>query len=746
MVAVGSGTNNSIAYSTDGMAWTGLGKDVFSSVGNGVGYNPNGNQWVAVGSGTNSIAYSDNILTWTGLGTSIFTSRGNKVESNGSRWVAVGQGTNSIAYSNNGIAWTGLGTSIFSTAGYGVAWSGTQWVAVGQGTNSIAYSSNGITWTGIGTSIFSTAGRNVAWTGSRWVAVGEGTYRIAYSSDGIAWTLVTSSSSIFSTAGFGVQFPLTVSHIRRKFGESSVFSLSSFITSTSPGAITYNISSGSNLATFYGATMNFTGVGTVVVVATQAATDMYAAASKTIVISIGEPLSDFSIGNRSLASGEFVIPKPTTTLTPAYSSRYQITEGDSQSYIFGIATSADASVTVVGYMQAQLNSTYAGMAGIKSGYYYTDPETNYSETGTTTYGTSPTISADGNIFAVYNHSGTTSTTQKAYIYRRSPRATIGVINTIGSVNNSFYNNICLSGNGKILATYSTQQIWNGAWYNSSFISVYKYVSDNNWTHIYQSAGQYNTTYSGIAISFDGTVIAVRHGTSTIQMFKYKQPSYPAYETGADLYIPEFSTTGGKHIAMSMDGSTIAVGGTKNYGGRRVLIYRINTSVTKMTSIGIIDSPYSSFNGDGFGTCISLSATGNIIAIASDAYNQPNGAALVYGYSSNKWNQIADLSYQTGQQLGTLVAISADGCRIVVAPQSWTFKKIRLFSILPSAFYIPSGIFQYYSSTYYSPPQTVSVNGLFGTPMITANSTTITAGVKSDSGTTYYITSSFNINA
>ena len=57
---------------------------------------------IATGEGTNSLAYSyDNGLTWTGLGTNIFSSGGfgYGVSWNGSMWVAVGTGTNRIAYS-----------------------------------------------------------------------------------------------------------------------------------------------------------------------------------------------------------------------------------------------------------------------------------------------------------------------------------------------------------------------------------------------------------------------------------------------------------------------------------------------------------------------------------------------------------------------------------------------------------------------------------------------------------------------
>ena len=126
------------------------------------------NRWVAVGDAPTTIAYSSDGINWTGLGITIFSTEGNGVAWNGSLWVAVGGGTNTIAYSSDGSNWTGLGTSIFSSEGYGVAWNGSLWVALGSGaTDTIAYSSDGINWIGLGKSIFSNPGNGVAWNGSR---------------------------------------------------------------------------------------------------------------------------------------------------------------------------------------------------------------------------------------------------------------------------------------------------------------------------------------------------------------------------------------------------------------------------------------------------------------------------------------------------------------------------------------------------------------------------------------------------
>jgi hypothetical protein len=155
--------------------------------------------WVAVGKNYNKIAYSYDGIGWTGStsGNNLFTSGGWCVASNGtSRWVAGGEGANTLAYSSDGIGWTGLGKTIFTSQCRCVAWNGTIWVAGGVGLNSIAYSSDGIGWTGStgGNNLF-TAGPclGVAWNGTMWVAGGQGQPNLVYSYDGINWSLSNNS-------------------------------------------------------------------------------------------------------------------------------------------------------------------------------------------------------------------------------------------------------------------------------------------------------------------------------------------------------------------------------------------------------------------------------------------------------------------------------------------------------------------------------------------------------------------------
>jgi hypothetical protein len=118
-IAVGQGTSNSIASSTDGTTWAARGGYTglfdFST---GIAYG--NNLWVAVGSGTShSVATSTDGINWSGKGITIFSSSGTGIAYNGSNlWVAVGSGTtNTVATSPDGFTWTGKGSTIFQDAG-----------------------------------------------------------------------------------------------------------------------------------------------------------------------------------------------------------------------------------------------------------------------------------------------------------------------------------------------------------------------------------------------------------------------------------------------------------------------------------------------------------------------------------------------------------------------------------------------------------------------------------------------------
>jgi hypothetical protein len=198
----GTGTQNTMLYSLDGVVYKGLGKSVFSDSCRTVAWN--GDIWVAGGEGaTNTLAYSYDGKCWTGLGKSVFSTGCYKVVSNGAVWVALGSGINTIATSTDGMNWTGLGVGIFDGSGVGLDWNGSQWMAVGNGTaNTIAVSNDASAriWTGLGNTVFSTGIWCVKWMIDKWFvgADSNGTNTIASSLNGATWTYITGTGLTIS--------------------------------------------------------------------------------------------------------------------------------------------------------------------------------------------------------------------------------------------------------------------------------------------------------------------------------------------------------------------------------------------------------------------------------------------------------------------------------------------------------------------------------------------------------------------
>jgi hypothetical protein len=188
-VAVGAGTNDTIAFSRNGaLNFVGIGKKIFSTQGNGVVRGSN--IWVAVGEGTNTLAYSYDGYTWFGLGLSIFSTNAKAVAWNGIQFVAVGAGTNSVAYSSDGITWIGKGVSLLGGVGTCVVWGNNTWVAGGSAAT-VILSSNGIDWENGGTMTGATSIAGIEWSGNIHMAVGAGTNKMWYSTMGYSWDIQT---------------------------------------------------------------------------------------------------------------------------------------------------------------------------------------------------------------------------------------------------------------------------------------------------------------------------------------------------------------------------------------------------------------------------------------------------------------------------------------------------------------------------------------------------------------------------
>ena len=182
---------NKFAHSYTGNAFILSTQPFVFTFGNGVAWN--GRLWIAVGGGpTNSIAWSKDGINWTGLGKPVFT-MGFRVAWNGLLWIAGGSGgTSPLAGSYDGLSWFSINVAGLFTTVNGVAWNGTMWIAVGYGPSLIAYSYDGINWTA-GFTAFSNIGQGIAFN-----------YRRPY-------TLTANLASITVGSVPGVSLPISVS-------------------------------------------------------------------------------------------------------------------------------------------------------------------------------------------------------------------------------------------------------------------------------------------------------------------------------------------------------------------------------------------------------------------------------------------------------------------------------------------------------------------------------------------------------
>ena len=156
---------------------------------------------LAFGSGNNTVAYSPDGITWTGLGTSVFSTQGYCGFWSGSIWLAGGQGGNTMAYSYDGIQWTGI-SNPFTTAVTGIAYNGNTWVAVGTGGNTVAYSTNRVLWTGSNLSDF-TGGGSIFWNGTVFLITSGTSGNAYYSTTGSSWTKINPTNIVGFPASNG---------------------------------------------------------------------------------------------------------------------------------------------------------------------------------------------------------------------------------------------------------------------------------------------------------------------------------------------------------------------------------------------------------------------------------------------------------------------------------------------------------------------------------------------------------------
>ena len=209
----------------------------------------------------------------------------------------------------------------------------------------------------------------------------------------------------------------------------------------------------------------------------------------------------------------------------------------------------------------------------------------------------------------------------------------------------------MSSDGSVVAIGATNN--NGSGTKSGHVRIYE-NNNGTWTQIGSDIdGEANEDYSGwsVSLSDDGSVVAIgaHRNDGTVSNSNsghvriYENSNGTWTQIGSDIDGEDFDDHSGNSVSLSGDGTVVAIGAYGNDGNGsdsgHVRVYENNNGT--WTQIGSdLDGEASE---DNFGTSVSLSNDGSIIAIGG-IYNagvngDQSGHVRVYENNNGTWTQI-----------------------------------------------------------------------------------------------------------
>lgn len=179
----------------------------------------------------------------------------------------------------------------------------------------------------------------------------------------------------------------------------------------------------------------------------------------------------------------------------------------------------------------------------------------------------------------------------------------------------------------------------------------------------------------LALSADGLRIAVGSSTGLVRVLDWQGTSWQERLVGA---VDESAfRRPAESIALSADGFVLAVGSVGSVGERdRVRIFRDAGDVVKWLEDDSTKLLGGELSGN-FGTSVSLSSDGSMLAVGAPQHSQGSGMIKVLSYNarSDTWVQEGtNIGGSPGSTFGSSVSLSADGSRVVGGGPSALFNE------------------------------------------------------------------------
>ena len=292
-------------------------------------------------------------------------------------------------------------------------------------------------------------------------------------------------------------------------------------------------------------------------------------------------------------------------------------------------------------------------------------------------GYSVSLSSDGTTLAIgarYNDgNGTDSGHVRVYEWNGSAWTQKGSDIDGEAAGDQFGRSVSLSSDGTILAIGATTNDGNGA--DSGHFRVYEW-NGSAWTQKGADVdGEAAGDYSGwsVSLSSDGTILAIgghlndANGTDSGHVRVYEWNGSAWTQKGSDIDGEAAGDQFGRSVSLSSDGTILAIGATRNdTGAGHVRAYGWNGSAWTQKGADIDGETAD----DNSGRSVALSSDGTILAIGApgnDAGGYRAGHVRVYQYSSGTWSQLGDNidGEAAGDRSGGSVSLSSDGTTLAI---------------------------------------------------------------------------------
>jgi LPXTG-motif cell wall-anchored protein len=191
----------------------------------------------------------------------------------------------------------------------------------------------------------------------------------------------------------------------------------------------------------------------------------------------------------------------------------------------------------------------------------------------------------------------------------------------------------------------------------------------------------------VAMSADGLRVAIGasgNGGGAGRVRVYTLTNGAWIQTGANIDGESAGDQSGWSVAMSANGSRVAIGARGNDGGGsdagRVRVYTLTNGVWIQTGANIDGE--AAYNWSGFS--VAMSVDGSRVAIGAYGADGDAGQVRVYTLTNGAWVQTgADIDGESAGDLsGWSVAMSADGSRVAIgAPQNYgAAGRVRVYTL------------------------------------------------------------------